>query len=310
MSKKYYFHADPSLLTPSNRLDHVIFQWFQTQPEKLSRSFIRKLIQVGAVYKDKQRVHIASKPISPGVKIELYINKAPVQEKPSNEPQIIFEDEWIVVVNKPSLMPSVATIDRSRANLTSWLKDTLKTPIGVHHRLDKDTSGIILFSKSPAANKGIADLFQNRTIKKTYTALCQTQSPCLDPFTITNYLKNLAPRNQPQKFGSTHSGGDFAQTHFTPQKSTSQFVLFQAHPITGRTHQIRVHLSEAGYPILGDSRYHGCLKLAKEPIPRTLLHATTLEFLHPVSKNPLCLSAEFPEDFKKACDQIFADSSL
>lgn len=211
--------------------------------------------------------------------------------------EILFEDTWLLIVNKPSGLPTQATLDPKRPNLYSLLLESKKwSYIGLHHRLDTPTSGIVLFTKDRSANKGVSQLFQEHQIQKKY--LCFVSGlPTENQFTVRNHLKQVKHKSGKTKMHATSSGGDLAHTDFTvlERYDSKQISLLQALPKTGRMHQIRVHLAESQFPILGDSLYFR----ADRHYPRLLLHASELQFHHPITKKPLVITTSLPDDFQK-----------
>ena len=225
---------------------------------------------------------------------------------------MLFEDEWLLVVDKPAGMPTQPTLDARRASIFSTLKEYLQqrdggTPyLGLHHRLDRDTSGVLLFTKDRKANAGTAALFAGKTMRKTYQALAVAGAACPDSWEVKNYLGVIGRVGKAGKYGAVRSGGDPAQTSFRVLERLPGALLIEARPHTGRTHQIRVHLAEDGHPILGDAFYGGPMQLPAGPgrgvVPaaRVMLHAGALEFLHPVTKAALLVRSPLPADFE-AC---------
>jgi RluA family pseudouridine synthase len=245
---------------------------------------------------------------------------SPSQDQPflMTEDRILFEDSYLIAVNKPPGLPTQPTLDEARVNLYASVKKFLAqrlgqtvqdTYLGLHHRLDRDTSGIILFTKSKEANPGIATLFSSHQAEKTYQALASWTSPqkVADSWTIKNHLGRLKTSGKNAKFGAVRSGGDFAHTDFVLVKKMKKCLLVEARLHTGRTHQIRVHLSESGLPILGDQTYGGLSQLDSVNIPRLLLHAVRLTFEHPILQNKICIECPLPEDFSRCLQALQRD---
>ena len=226
--------------------------------------------------------------------------------------QVLYEDEWLLVVDKPAGLPTQPTLDASRPSVVSTLKEFLQqrdggTPyLGLHHRLDRDTSGVLLFTKDQQANAGTAALFSGKTMRKTYQALAVTGAGCPESWVLENYLGEIGRVGKAVKYGAVRSGGNPAQTTFRVLERMPRALLIEARPHTGRTHQIRVHLAEGGHPILGDAFYGGPIQLPAGPggkfvpVPRVMLHAAALEFPHPVTKAALHIHSPLPADFE-AC---------
>lgn len=300
------------------RLDHVLAEVLPELMKKpVSKGKVRKLIVAGAVYLNRKRVRIASKELMPNAQIEVYIDEEKLfaDEKQSDLPfemaesHVLYEDEYLIAVNKPPGLPTQPTLDEARNNLFAATKKFLSQRTGVaiaqcylglHHRLDRDTSGVVLFTKSQEANPGIAEVFKSHLIQKTYSALTTARSGMAkDSWTVKNYLAKSKAGGKKSKIQSVRSGGDFAQTEFKILKRTPAGFWIEAQPKTGRTHQIRVHLSEQGLPILGDQTYGGVQELRQFKIPRLMLHALSLTLPHPIHKNELSIRSSLPEDFKK-----------
>ncbi len=215
--------------------------------------------------------------------------------------EILFEDSWLLIVNKPSGVPTQSTLDPKRPHLYGILQQTKTWPyLGLHHRLDAPTSGIVLFTKKQDANKGVGELFQNHILKKKYLCLVHKR-PSKDEFEIKNCLKAFKVKNGKMKMRSTHSGGDVAHTFFKVMESFGEkAALVEAQPQTGRMHQIRVHLAENQTPILGDSLYFR----ADRHFPRLMLHASEISFPHPKTSELMNIKAPLPDDFKQAMDYL------
>ena len=208
--------------------------------------------------------------------------------------RILFEDDWLIVVNKPAGLPTQPTLDARRASVHSTLEAFLRqrdggTPyLGLHHRLDRDTSGLVLFTRDPRANKGTSALFAGKAVRKTYHALAVGGASAPDAWEVENYLGEVGREGKASRFGAVRSGGDPARTSFRILERLPGALLIEASPHTGRTHQIRVHLAEGGHAILGDPFYGGPSQVrirggSAVAIPRVMLHAAALEFVHPVT---------------------------
>lgn len=213
---------------------------------------------------------------------------------------ILFEDQWLLAVNKPAGLPTQPSVDRKRPSLYSLLLDSKKWPyLGLHHRLDVPTSGVVLLTKNKEANKGVAELFKERNAEKKYLCLAHGL-PSSSEFEIKNYLKALKLKTGKTKMVATLSGGDFAHTEFKVVETFSKECLIQASPQTGRMHQIRTHLAELKHPILGDSLYFR----VDRHYPRLMLHAFELNFLHPKTGQQVQIVAPPPTDFEKALTRL------
>lgn len=228
---------------------------------------------------------------------------------------VLYEDEWLLAVNKPAGLPTHATADPRRAHLQGAVLDMLRQRpdpdpgskpdpyLGVHHRLDRDTSGVVLFSVHRDANAGLAAAFAGRTVTKHYLALCRGTPPLESSWTARSRLVRVSPKSRAARFGSlgpdalagaSRSAGPalWAETGFEVlQRRRGGLLLVRAVPHTGRTHQIRVHLAEAGLPIEGDELYGGSVGGG---YGRVMLHAWQLELTHPISGDPMRITAPPP----------------
>jgi RluA family pseudouridine synthase len=299
----------------SKRLDEALTEWL---PDALGRSVskakVRKLIMAGAVWLNGKPTRSAAKPLFPGAAIEARIDLARFFEDSTSRDKafevtaahILYEDEDLIVVDKPPGLPAQQTVDASRDSLFAAVRrflskrDGIETPyVGVHHRLDYDTSGLVLFTKSHRVNAAVAELFSEHKVLKTYQALTVPASGKLETqWTMTNYLGKVGTRTKRTRYGSVPSGGDRAETSFRVLAEYLRGIWVEAVPKTGRTHQIRVHLSEYGLPILGDDLY-GTGNEEDKLAPRLMLHAVELEFPHPLTRRTIRIQSPLPVDFRQ-----------
>lgn len=215
--------------------------------------------------------------------------------------QILYEDDYYLAAVKPAGMPSQATVDKRRPDFFTLLKKQLAEErgkgfyLGSHHRLDRDTSGVMIFTKDKQANETLAELFTKHLIQKTY--ICFTQvNKCPDQWQVQNYLAETRdPSLKKMKMRSVRSGGKPARTLFRKIESYRKGLMIEAKPLTGRMHQIRVHLSEYGLGIFGDDIYP-CAHNPKPP--RLMLHASCLEFAHPFTGKSIIIECPLPADME------------
>jgi RluA family pseudouridine synthase len=287
----------------------------------LSKGKVRKLIVAGAVYLNGGRVRIASKACRSGARIEVFLDPSKIKNENDRSIEkikewrleadsIVFEDEWIIGVNKPAGLPTQPTLDEARANLYVILQKYLRSRdgndvyVGLHHRLDRDTSGVMVFTKKKEANSEIGRAFAEHLAQKTYLAIVTTPRMLPDSWQVDNYLAR--DQGKAGKMISVRSGGDRAITDFRTIRQVPGYALVEASPRTGRMHQIRVHLSSGGTPIVGDPFYGGVVKtVGGQVIERVMLHAVSLTFPHPVTKLETSFTAPPPPDFKQCLSQIF-----
>jgi 23S rRNA (cytosine1962-C5)-methyltransferase len=206
-------------------------------------------------------------------------------------PCVLFEDEHLLAVNKPAGWNTHAPSPYAGEGIYDWLKhrEPRWATLAILHRLDKETSGIMIFGKTPVANRSLTKQFAGRRVRKQYWLLTQRAVP-RQAFTAKSLLVRVG-----DKYAS-RPGGEPAETRFDPVTDAKGLVknaglrLVRAEPLTGRTHQIRVHAAENGFPILGDTLYGGSAS------SRVFLHAGEIGFAHPVTGAPMWLGA--PLDFE------------
>ena len=212
--------------------------------------------------------------------------------------EILYSDSSILVVNKPS---GLATIPGSWEIDSASLVKILETDYGrlwVVHRLDKVTSGLVVFARSPAAHRSLSMLFEHRETHKTYHAIV-VGSPAWDDHTARHPLRMNVGHSH--RTVVDHSKGTPSETHFQVLERFSGYTLLAATPTTGRTHQVRVHAYALGFPILGDTLYSAP---PTELIDRPALHAFSLEFTF--ESQPFNFTAPYPEHFTKALKKLRA----
>jgi 23S rRNA pseudouridine1911/1915/1917 synthase len=279
--KKWTFTVDPE--DAELRLDQLI-----AKRTELSRRAAREALQLGGVQVDRKRVKVAGKLIKPGTEVRVAFDPD-LPPVPTTAIPIVFEDAWLLAVDKPAGLATQGTWATDRHDLLALLK-TQRPDLKpfLHHRLDQGTSGLLVLGKDPKANKGLAEAFAGRDIEKLY--LARVTAP-LAACTLDLPIGRVRGAD-PGRFGCT---GDLidpksARTDFRPATAEETEGLAPGHYVvahihTGRTHQIRVHLNHLGRPVLGDALYGGT------PSDRLWLHAWRLTLKHPVTGEPLRLEA-------------------
>ena len=294
---------------------------------KLSNSKIRRMIIAGAVSVDGLQIRRPAYELAGGqtVCVEFDTEKFFFEKQADDiafemtAADVLYEDDDLIAVNKPAFIPTEETIvggekrDCLHAAVVRYLwaqEAGLRNPpyAGIMHRLDRETSGVILFTKTRAVNAAVHEMFEKRAVQKIYRAVCaisekteRTQeSRRLEKgstFFVENHIGRISPKSARAKWGEllAERGGLYARTDFTVLTRGiivgNPVVQIEARPLTGRTHQIRVHLASIGLPILGDVLY------GAPEYTRTMLHAQRLTFQHPVSGKTITVSAPLPEGF-------------
>ena len=277
--------------------------------EDISRSMVQKLIeQKNIKVNGKETKH--SYKLKLNDEIEIFVPEAKeinlkAQDIPLN---VIYEDNDIIVINKPKGMvvhPANGNPDGTHVNaVMNNCKDSLsgiggEIRPGIVHRLDKDTSGAIIVAKNDKAHIALSEQLKNHEVKKTYLAL------------VRGIIKeNEATINMPiarskkdRKKMDVDKDGKEAITHFKVLgRYKNKYTLLQINLETGRTHQIRVHLSHIGYPIIGDEVYSNGKN--EWNVSGQCLHAWKLEFIHPITGKKISLEAEIPEYLKNIIKEL------
>jgi len=229
--------------------------------------------------------------------------------------QIIFEDKALLLVNKPSGLIVNRSQTVKQPTIQDWLEENFKFKIfdwpkyrsGLVHRLDKETSGLLLIAKTPQMFEKLQDQFKQRQVKKHYLALVHGRV-----FPEKGVIRAALSRNpfNREKFG-VFLGGREAKTSYKIiryycNKQLGDYNLLEISPETGRTHQIRVHLKYWGYPVVGDSKYAGrkTARADRRWCPRQFLHASFLAFQHPQTGRQLDCFCPLPAILKRALETL------
>ncbi|MEZ4462483.1 MAG: RluA family pseudouridine synthase [bacterium] len=296
---RFNFKVDAALA--GMRLDHAIHKAATDAGHTLSKRAAKGLVDGGSVTLNGRVTKRASLELRHGVLVALELPaEAPTVDLVDLADRVVYRDAYILAINKPAWLATHATRDAARDHALAGverilLAEGVKSPrVAVHHRLDVETTGVLLFGIHPDANKGLTDAFRDRLAQKTYIALvANTELP--DAWTVENYLgKDTSQRRA--KSIEVQSGGDHAVTDFVVLQR-ADVIRIQAMPHTGRMHQIRAHLASSGAPILGDVLYGGSKNLGTTRVPRVMLHAFRLELPHPVTGKPLTIEAPLPDEF-------------
>jgi 23S rRNA pseudouridine1911/1915/1917 synthase len=288
--KSYSFIADG--LEEPLHLDQAIVHFLSD----VSCGQACKLISLGAAWVNEQRVQVQSWKVHNGDSVLIYEGREGWKIfYEADAAHILYEDEWLLLYCKESGIPTQGIFCDNYNNLYAGLQRLLKkrdshSYLGLHHRLDLETSGVVLFTKNKQANRSIHYQFKNRSVHKQYLALVKGR-PSFDELEF-----NAAIAKQEGRYlCGPDIAGKSAQTFFKKLHDFEGYSLLRARPHTGRTHQIRLHLAALGHPVLGDSLYGGGSGLCE----RTMLHAEVLRLTNPRSREELLVRAAVLEDMQK-----------
>ncbi|MBI5197165.1 MAG: RluA family pseudouridine synthase [Nitrospirae bacterium] len=278
----------------------------------LSRSGIQRLIEEGMVLVN-QKITKANYKIHPFDQIQITIpGPTPVPLEPEPIPlEILYEDPHLLVLHKPAGMVVHPAPGHDRGTLVNALLHHCRDLQGIGgrerpglvHRLDKDTSGVLVVAKSDLTHEGLSKQFRNHTIQRTYLAL------------VCGRLKQERGKIDLAIGRDTKDRKKISARTVRPRASVTEYqviqrfsgaTLVEVYPKTGRTHQIRVHFAHLHHPIAGDKTYGGSSagQIGKIPVPRQMLHAQKLGFAHPVTGEVLSFSAPIPEDMAEVLRQL------
>ncbi|MFN3550603.1 MAG: RluA family pseudouridine synthase [Endomicrobiia bacterium] len=272
--------------------------------KEYSREYVKVLCK-NKMVKVNNRYVDPDKEVSFGDEIEIFLPEREdfVEERnvKVENLDIIYEDDELLVINKPAFLKvhpakkfdkEITLIDLLIKKFP-YLKNkdwVLNRPFLVH-RLDKETSGVLLIAKTPKMQFVLSKQFQQREIKKIYRAIVSGEIKISEG-------EIVAPIKKEKNLSKINFLGKQAETKFKVISSTKNFSYLELYPKTGRTHQIRTHLKFIGYPIIGDIIYGGVAQINNKNVPRIMLHAYGIEFFDPRSKKCKKFVAEIPEDFK------------
>lgn len=296
------------LILPDSGQDQRVDIYLSQKFPHLSRSYIQKLIQEFRVKINGQSVKTSYRLKEGDLgEIDIFV---PQEEPllPENIPLTsLFEDEYILVIDKPSglvVHPGAGTSNHTLVNALLFFCPSLrdvgeKNRPGIVHRLDKDTSGVMVVAKTQMAYEELQRQFKAREVEKLYIGLVWGRVP-----EKTGQITWAIGRHEKhrQRISTRTKKPKAAETHFTVRQEWSDFTLLEIRPLTGRTHQIRVHLAALGHPVVGDTIYGR--KKTKLPISRLFLHALQLTIVHPESKEKMEFNSPLPQELNEYLENL------
>ncbi|MDA9914059.1 RluA family pseudouridine synthase [Methylophilaceae bacterium] len=299
-----YIEIDDS--SEDQRIDNFLFKLFKDVP----KNHIFKIIRNGEVRVNKKRIKTLYKlKINDVVRIPPidFIEKKEKTPSTAFKPEIIFEDEWLLVVNKPSglAVHGGSGIDFGLIELMRHLNPEHRF-LELVHRIDKNTSGIIVIAKKRSALRLMQELFRNKKIKKNYLVAVKGNWDLQKKEVILRLEKKQTPEGHHVNVVEDPLKGKLSKSIFYLVKKTPHKSLLSVQIITGRTHQIRVQLAFLGFPVLGDDKYGDFAlnkKLHSSGLKRMFLHAHKLSFTHPFTEEKVELVADLPIALEKFFDE-------
>jgi len=296
--KEYTFTVSPE--NAGKRLDMCLMDFFTERKLGFSRMFVQKLIAEGNVSLAQQAIMKAHSKVKAADTITVC-----VQDKEESlllaediPLEIIYEDKDVGLVYKPAglvVHPAPGNAEHTLANALlhhfKQLSDINPQRPGIVHRIDKDTSGILVVAKNNLTHLALSKQFAEHTIKRHYAALVKGRMEFNE-----NIIELPIGRHPDKRESMSVNFGEntrYAKTYYRSLKRSKAFSFLDLEPFTGRTHQLRVHLAYVGHPILGDKKYG-----QNNQFSRLALHARSLGFTHPVTGKFLEFSCDIPQEFK------------
>jgi len=273
-----------------------LMEFLMAQMPGKSRNKIKSLLSNKQVLIDGKPISQFNHPLVPGQKVEILKNRTKNTVNIA-ELTIIYEDQDIIVIDKQAGLLSISTAKEKRATAYSLLSEHVKrqdksNKIFIVHRLDRETSGLMLFAKSEPVKRRLQDTWNDTVLERSYIALVEgtIEKPNC---TITSYLyEDKAFRMHSSPYPAK---GQKAITHYTTLKKNKNYSLLKVNLETGRKNQIRVHMEKIGHSIAGDKKYGA----TTNPLKRLGLHAQQLSFIHPTSGENLNFETKIPQIFLK-----------
>jgi 23S rRNA pseudouridine1911/1915/1917 synthase len=268
---------------------------------------VRRLIETGKVTVNGELVRDTARLVRRGAAIAVSMRaRKPRDEGALPVGTIVYLDAHVVVVRKPAGLSTVPFDERETGTLADLLRAELRgksgpeTPPGIVHRLDKETSGLVVFARTLAAKRALKQQFRFHTVARRYVALAHGQVD-----SGTHRTRLVKDRGDGRR-GSTENPilGRDAITHVSVRERLRGATFLECRLETGRTHQIRIHLAEAGHPLVGERVYGRDYAGPRIEAPRLMLHAFELGFEHPASGKPLQFEEPPPDDFLNVLERL------
>ncbi|WP_326717503.1 RluA family pseudouridine synthase [Vagococcus jeotgali] len=307
--KSHKKHSNKSVQKSSSQLEHklqkaekysvlestTLLPFLLENIKGKGRNAIKAILSRGQVMVDGVVETKHNYMLTPNQVVSIQSNQAAIQEDGLMGIEILFEDDDLIVINKDAGILSVATDNgiepTAHRQLMHYVKEeNPKNRIYVVHRLDRDTSGVMIFAKNEKTKRALQDNWKELVDERVYTAVVEGDLK-KDHGTIKSWLKET--KSFKVYSNETDNGGKIAITHYKKRRSNGQYSMLEVRLDTGRKNQIRVHMEDIGHPIVGDKKYSA----KTNPLKRLGLHATTITFTHPTTKEKLTFKTTVPRSF-------------
>lgn len=285
--EKFYVNQETKLL-----------KYMQEVFSDRSRSVVKKMLQHGQFIIEGKPITQFNYPLKKGQVVYVLSQKESKQIDYLESVSVIYEDRDLLAIEKESGLLSVPSDNAAPHEDSAYIQvmgyvqsiDTRGEVFSVH-RLDRDTSGIMLFAKNKRVEKILQERWSELVLKRSYMAVVEGSDFPEGKGTHTSYIKELD--NHQMISSPEDNGGKFAETKYEKIKSNKLYSLVEAELVTGRRNQIRLHMKDMSYPISGDSKYGA----VSNPLNRLALHATSLEIIHPITQEVLIFESKVPNSF-------------
>ena len=303
MMQEYTLRVSPD--EAGRRLDLFLLEFSNRKDLGLSRTFIQRLIREGKVTLKGSGLKSPHYKVKTDDEIKIIIEdrNSDILKAEDIPLEIIYEDEDLAIINKPAglvVHPAVGNYEHTLANALLYhfkkISDINPQRPGIVHRLDKETSGILVIAKNNPTHLALAREFARHSIKRKYIALVKGKMEFDE--NIIELPIGRHPYKRKNMSVSFGKDSRYAKTYYRTLKRTEKFSLLELEPFTGRTHQLRVHLTFLGHPVLGDTKYG-----KNNELSRLALHAKSIGFAHPRTGKFVEFSCDIPAEFREFIDK-------
>jgi pseudouridine synthase, RluA family len=271
-----------------------LLKFLQAQIPNKSRNNLKSLLEHHQISVDQDIITQYNYPLKPGQKVVVNWSKVLVEKQPQGL-KIVFEDPYIIIIEKEAGLLSIATATERELTAYSILSEHVKkrdpkNKIFVLHRLDRETSGVMMFAKSEKIQQALQNSWKEAVLERTYVVVVEG-TVTKEQGTITSWMTES--KTFMMYSSRTPNGGQKAVTHYKVLKRNKHYSLLEVRLDTGRKNQIRVHMKDIGHSVIGDKKYGA----TKQPLARLGLHARVLAFQHPVTGEEVRYETDIPKEF-------------